>query len=216
MNTAFHTLIFALTIIAIPVFCYAEKDPEYSIKTAISAQGLTIYLSGLIRSPMAADLRKIIDHHGHHLPITLKLNSDGGSIYETEEIINLLRTLSDLTTEVSNGNECSSNCVPIFAQGKSRKAGPVAAFMFHGIAVYAISNIPDPELTNKMIAFYQRADIDMNFFERLKKDKVYSTPGMYWLSGKELFDTKANIVTQLLERHQVATPYDYSYSNKPN
>ncbi len=216
MKTAFHTIILAIAFITIPVFCYAEKAPDYSIKTSSTGQQLTIYLSGLIRSPMASDLKTIINHHGHHLPIVLKLNSEGGSIYETEEIINLLRSLSDLTTEVSNGSECSSNCVPIFAQGKSRKAGPVAAFMFHGIAIYAISNIPDPELTNKMISFYQRADIDMNFFERLKNKKVYSTPGMYWLSGKELFDTKANIVTQLLERHQVATPYDYSYSNKPN
>lgn len=194
----------------------AYQDHNFTLEIAETSDNVKIYFSGMIRPPFAEQLKRIISSHSNNKSYLLQLDSVGGSIYETKEAIEILKQLTDLTTIVQNGAECSSNCVPLFVQGQKRLAGEVSSFMFHGIAIYAVTNIPDEALTNEMISFYKEAGINMDFIDELKKKGVYSTPGMYWMTGKELFENHSLFVTKLIERHYHANPYNYDYSAIPH
>ncbi|GEM_PF-6811461 len=177
---------------------------------------MVLKLQAEIRSPLAEDLRKLTSSCQNLESLELRFDSPGGSIVEAAAIVDVLEQLKNqnvkITTRVNNGDECDSSCVPLFAQGNMRQAGPVAAFMFHGVAVYMLTNIPDPGLSQMMISMIEKANgLNTDWLNDLKAKKVFSIPSMYWLSGKELVDQKSGFVTELLDRQELAKPYDRSY-----
>lgn len=115
-----------------------------------------------------------------------------------------------LITRVDNGDECDSSCVPLFAQGHQRQAGAVAAFMFHGVAAYVISNVPIAADTEEMLTLIRRG-ANASWLKGLQDLGVFSEPAMYWPSGQELVDQNSGLVTELLTRHNRFRPYDRSY-----
>lgn len=192
--------------------------PSWKVYTPCgeTSSQMVLKLQAEIRKPLAEELRQLTSSCQNLDSLELRLDSPGGSIVEAAAIVDVLDQLKQkgvqITTRVNNGDECDSSCVPLFAQGHKRQAGPVAAFMFHGVAVYMLTNIPDPGLTQNMLSMIQKADgLSSAWLNSLKEKNVFSVPSMYWLSGQELMDQKSGLVTELLVRQELAKPYDRSY-----
>lgn len=197
---------------------FAEGTVLWSVSSPCNteAQSLRLKLNSEIRPPLAENLNFLIQSCRGLKNLELRLNSPGGSIVETRAIADILDKAKTkgviITTRVENGDECDSNCVPLFAQGKKRVAAPVSAFMFHGVAIYMITNIPDPTSTGEMLGLIRKAEgLNNKWLQELIDQKVFSIPSMYWVSGQELMDQKSGFITELLPRQQLFKPYDRSY-----
>lgn len=101
-------------------------------------------------------------------------------------------------------------CVPIFLQGVKRYAGEVSSFFFHG-ATRHLSNIPNERTTNRLLNLFRDRGVSEKWIKQLKEKGVFSTPGEYWLSGKELYQSEAQIITHPLPRHTTYEPQEAPY-----
>lgn len=195
------------------------KDSNFELRESKSNEKTVIFFEGLIRKPLAEQFQKLVDQSDLRLPIELRFNSEGGSIYETQAFVKIIDTLKEKNVEVNTrvdlGSMCASNCVPLFVQGKERIAGSASSFMFHGVAMFAITNIPDQQDTQIMINFYKRAGINESWIQKQIDLKVWSTPSETWYNGKELLEDGSNFVTKLLNNRIEFEPYNRDYSNKP-
>jgi len=177
---------------------------------------LTISTSAEIRRELADELKNLVKKCSGLQQLHLKLNSPGGSFYVAAEMIEDLQILKksgvEIITEVINGDECDSMCVALYAQGDQRLAAPAAAFMFHGVATFSITNIPDPTITAQLIEILRKTPgLNQLWLDSLIADGVFSEPSMYWITGQELFSEKTGFATELTTRHQKLKPYDRSY-----
>jgi ATP-dependent protease ClpP protease subunit len=203
------------------LFCshaLAEEASSWQVRGPCDpASGtMELKLGTEIREPLAESLNSLIQSCQGLKELKLRLDSPGGSIYEAEKIGNVLEAAKSkgvqVTTFVQNGDECDSSCVPVFAQGQKRIAAPVSAFMFHGVAVYVVTNVPDPESTALMMKLIRKAKgLNEKWFQSLIDKKVFTIPQMYWISGQELMDQKSGFVTELSDRQMILKPYDRSY-----
>lgn len=201
------------------VFAFAgEEISSWTSVESCSPQNpsLILRLDTEIRAPLAKDFEALVKSCPGIKTIELRLNSGGGSITEISEMAKILEPLKKqgvtLTTRVHNGDECDSSCVPLFALGDKRQAGEVSAFMFHGVSITAISNIPHPASTQEMLDLIRKASgLNGAWLQSLINAKIFAVPSMYWLSGKELVDQKSGLVTELLPRQTLLKPYDRSY-----
>lgn len=175
---------------------------------------LTLKFEELIRPNHAAQLDLALNSCPELTDLKLLLNSPGGSISETRKIKEVLDTAKSrgvvVTTQVNNGDECDSNCVPLFAQGNIRKAGAVAAFMFHGVSTPILTNIPEKASTEEMLAMI-RNGVNEVWLQKLIDMQVFSIPAMFWMSGAELYNENSGLVTELLPRFEKFAPYDKTY-----
>lgn len=175
---------------------------------------LTLRFEELIRPQHSEQLELTLNSCPELKDLKILLNSPGGSLGETRKIKEILDRAKArgvvVTTQVNNGDECDSNCVPLFAQGNIRKAGAVSAFMFHGVSTPIISNIPEKASTDEMLAMI-RNGINEIWLQKLIDMQVFSVPAMFWMSGAELYNENSGLVTELLPRFEKFAPYDKTY-----
>lgn len=195
------------------------KDENFTLRKLIRSDRSIVLLSGIIRSPMEREFKKLIMSLDHSKPVELRLNSVGGSIYETRSLIEFLNTFKtsggELITRVDQGEMCASSCVPLFVQGSKRVAGNVSSFMFHGVAVLMITNIPSEFETNIMLKYYREAGIQENWIQEHLALKVWSTPNETWYNGKELYENGSSFVTDLLNNRTLFEPYNRDFGDRP-
>lgn len=195
------------------------KDDNFSLRKIEKTEKTVLILEGLIRSPLAVEIQKFIKGISPEKEIELRLDSVGGSIFETKKVINYLEKLKsnniNITTRVDQGSMCASSCVPLFVQGKKRLAGNASSFMFHGVALYAVTNIPEEEDTKIMIDAYLKAGISEKWIQKHIDLKVWSSPNETWYNGKELFEDGSNFVTESLNNQFFFEPYNRNYTDKP-
>ena len=195
------------------------KDDNFSLKIIDNDEKTIVLFEGLIRTPLAEEFQKLIKEIDLKKEIELRFDSVGGSIYETKKIINILDELKvnnvRLTTRVDQGSICASSCVPLFVQGQKRLAGNASSFMFHGVALYAVTNAPSENETKIMIDTYRKAGIAEKWIQDHIDMQVWSSPNETWYNGKELFENGSNFVTGSLNNRIFFEPYNRDYSNKP-
>lgn len=178
---------------------------------AISATDLVVIeYEGPIAWPMAENLRAIwseIRASPRFRRVLLRLNSPGGADIHGMEVIAILSEMREhvaLSTVVEQGEVCASMCIAIYIQGDIRYASPASAWMFHG-ASRAMSNIPSLSVTTDYFDLFRARGIDGAFIDYLFENQYVTTPGAYWLSGKELAE-RSNIITDLLPNWRPADP----------
>lgn len=211
-------LAFFLLFLSLNSSAWAASETTSSWKVIQSCEYITdeliLKLEDEIRPPLAENISDLIANCPRLKTLQLRLNSFGGGIYETQLIVSVLDQAKSrgitVITRVENGDECDSNCVPLFAQGQKRQAGEVAAFMFHGVASWVVTNIPNAKDTEDMLVMIRRGAKN-SWLEKLKSQGVFSEPGMYWMSGKELVVEGSGLVTELLSRRIRSQAYDKTY-----
>jgi ATP-dependent protease ClpP protease subunit len=170
-----------------------------------------VQLNGGIGYPMAERMKETLATLTKPIPILLKLNSGGGSRNEGLAIIEMLEAEIAkgrvLHTSVENGEMCGSMCVPIFMLGKKRYGAEGALFMFHGASKAFTTNVPSFFPTEEMLIAFVKAGMSKDWLEARRREGVFSKPGAYWISGRELFDAKANVVTHTIPRHALEEPW---------
>lgn len=195
------------------------QDDNFSLKTTKHSEKTIILLKGLIRAPLSEEFQKLIKEVNPKNEIELRLDSVGGSIYETKKLIDILDELKNndmkLTTRVDQGSMCASSCVPLFVQGQKRLAGNASSFMFHGVALYAVTNIPGEKDTKIMIDTYLKAGISKKWIQKHIDMQVWSSANETWYNGKELLEDNSNFVTGSLTNQIFFEPYNRNYSDKP-
>ncbi len=202
-------LLFGMLIVAVVMGwrLYAQKHADTG-QLAIYERGGTVVLAweGRIDLPMHTLLARAFDKwrekSGHFI---LQLNSQGGSLREGSDVIELLKRIKrthKLDTYVASGGICMSMCVPLFLQGNSRIAGSSARFMFHEPKRYY-----DDGSEAKGFSF-EREALSRRFFDRYfvnspmnevwRADLEQNWAGKdVFKSSKQLVEEGSNIVTRL-------------------
>ena len=104
----------------------------------------------------------------------------------------------ELITRVMEGSICASGCIPVFMQGKKRKASGASVWVFHG-ARSALTNIPNPAATKAYLDMLTASGMEAGFPTILEEDNRIYKPGSLILSGYELHHRyRAGIITELL------------------
>lgn len=195
------------------------KDDNFSLKKIDHNEKTIVLLKGLIRTPLTKEFQKLIKETDLKKEIELRFDSVGGSIYETKKMINILDELKvknvRLTTRVDQGSICASSCVPLFVQGQNRLAGNASSFMFHGVALYTLTNVPSENETDIMIDTYRKAGIAEKWIQEHIGMQVWSSPNETWYNGKELLENGSNFVTGSLNNRIFFEPYNRDYSDRP-
>ena len=168
----------------------------------IAADGIGLRYTGPLAPPFAGELRKLLlDGPQRFNHVVLEIDSDGGDLAYVRELVLVLREVADrmeLTTRVMEGSLCASGCIPVFMQGKARKASGASIWVFHG-ARTLFTNIPDPRATSQYLELLSEAGMDSSFRAFLEADNLIYRPGSLILSGYEVMHVhRAGIITELL------------------
>ena len=168
----------------------------------IAADGVGLRYSGPLLPPLADDLRALLlasPQRFHR--VVLELDSNGGELAYVKELVALLQEVRgkmELTTRVMEGAICASGCIPVFMQGKKRKASGASVWVFHG-ARSTLTNIPNPAATKAYLEILTASGMKAGFLAFLEEDNRIYKPGSLILSGYELYGLyKAGIITELL------------------
>lgn len=168
-------------------------------------------IDGGIAYPIAEKMKELLAQMKPSQPLVVKLNSQGGSNEQGKAMIALIqeeiRKGRIVSTSVVNGDKCGSMCVPVYMQGKFRYAGEGTLFMFHGSTRPNFSNIPVESETEEVIRILIKAGISGDWIKARRAEGVFTLPGAYWISGRELFDVNANVITKILPRHEKEIPW---------
>lgn len=171
---------------------------------------VVVEFTGTIAAPMADDFRALweeIRRDERFARVAVRLNSPGGSDIEGKAAIAVLaeiRAEKELATIVGEGDTCASMCIALYVQGETRYASPASSWMFHG-ATRATTNIPSLPLTASYFDRFRERGIDAAFIDYLYAEDYVTTPGAYWMSGRELAD-QSNIITDLLPNWRPQAP----------
>jgi hypothetical protein len=176
----------------------------------IAKEAVVIRLRGDIAAPMARDLRDLWSGlRSRYRRVLLDLDTPGGSLAETEEIIAVIATMRSharVDTVVGHGALCASACVAIFVQGERRLAGGASVWLFHG-ACYDRTNLPSLSLTHRFLDILRQAGVSDGFLCHLVDKNYVTAAGKLWLSGYELFHVhQANVITELIESWRPEAP----------
>jgi hypothetical protein len=197
-----------LAVLAVPTLARAGR-PTYSLTQFTAADDSTIppgtlhiRFEGLIDDPLADDLTKIWTKSARRFKtVIFELDSYGGKLNHVAEVVAVLHEMkksASLTTLVRAGHVCASGCVPVFMQGKVRRASAATAWMFHG-GCPDYSNVPSVQATSAYLKLMQDAGLSSDFACHLEGKGYLQQPGEYWLSGYELFYVlKANVITEII------------------
>lgn len=186
-------------------------DLESKTKDGLSRYA--IQLTGAIAYPMADEIQEIFEQKipREKSAVILHVNSGGGSLDEGMKIIAVIneqKERHEIVTTVRNGEICGSMCVPVYMTGTRRFAGETTGFMFHGVT-RAFSNIPDQRRTREMLGVVMVTQgVSASWLQGLWDQGVFSTPGEYWVTGKELVEQNAGVVTELIGRHVKFEPFE--------
>jgi hypothetical protein len=198
-----------------PLALDVSRMPGFKVLTAedgvVDARNLAIIeYDGPIISPMAKNLRAIwneIAKDSRFERVVLRLNSRGGTDLHGKKVIEVLAAIRErvaLTTLVGENDLCASMCIALYIQGDKRFASPASTWMFHG-ASNALNNIPSLSMTTRYFDLFKERDIDHRFVDFLFRNNYVTTPGAYWISGRELAQ-QSNIITDLLPNWMPADP----------
>ena len=119
-----------------------------------------------------------------------------------DRLLTLRKKGIKLITQVRNGDQCGSMCLPIFMTGEERRAGEVAAFYFHGVLPSRFCLVVDGSETRKYVNLLLSLGMSPRFKERLERDGIFSKADKFWLSGREIYDEGFGFVTTLEDRYQ--------------
>lgn len=171
-------------------------------------QPYTLTLSGAVERGDAELIKKALAEL-RSKEFVFNLNSPGGYVVEGKAIIEQLQGLQKqgikITTSVKNGDQCGSICLPIYLVGNERRAGSHAAFYFHGVT-HLFCNIPNERLTEDYISLLLDLGAKKEFIDFLRAEEAFTTPGEYWMSGKELHEQGQGFVSELTGNHRKARP----------
>jgi ATP-dependent protease ClpP protease subunit len=189
--------------------------------TVLSPEIMRIELTGDIAQGDAEALKQELALLNNRPQLILRLNSPGGSVPEgqlmIEELTALKATGVKLITEVRNGNQCGSMCLPIYLTGTERHAGDVSAFYFHGVLTNVLCTEIDTAATEKYLEQMISLGMNRGFAEKLKSEGVFATPSKTWFSGKDLFKEGRGFITKLEGRVQkVDLQCLNKWGNRPN
>ncbi len=186
---------------------YVQKHADTGQLSVRELDG-TVVLAwvGRVDLPMHTSLDRAFGRwSGKSDRFVLRLNSQGGSLREGREVIELLKRIRQthkLDTYVGPGEICMSMCVPMFLQGSRRIAASSARFMFHEPKRYY-----DDGSEAKGFAF-EREALSRRFFDkyfvnspmnaawRVQLEKSWVGKDIF-KSGKQLVEERSNIVTDL-------------------
>jgi hypothetical protein len=206
--------LFALALPPTLASAVAIAPGRVKLESMESTKGNKLYvlwITGAVAYPMASDMEEAFAKAELDKPVAIDLDSRGGSVEEGKKIIRLIQAERArgrrVDTVVQNGNHCGSMCVPIFVQGENRIAGEVSAFMFHGATQAAFTNVPNALMTAELLNTFVAAGVNKDWLNSLKEKGVFSTPGEYWISGKDLLDAKSGVVTRLKGQYEQFEPW---------
>lgn len=164
-------------------------------------KGTTVlYLNGMITSPMAKTFEAALAQFKPDTKrFVLVLDSPGGSVDESEQVIALLRDLRKthrFDTAVDAGATCASMCPFIYAQGQRRMAAPASMWMFHETMRVSVKGDPlylERDLWIRLVdRYFPAAGISPRWIDHLK-GAVKSRD--YFASGDSLLRTKTGLIT---------------------
>lgn len=171
-------------------------------------QPLTLTLSGGVERGDAELIKKsLLELKGKEF--VFNLNSPGGYVVEGKAIIEQMQELQrqgvKIITSVKNGDQCGSICLPIYLAGDQRRAGSHATFYFHGVT-HLFCNVPNERLTEEYISLLLELGAKKEFIDFLRAEEAFTTPGEYWMTGKELYDQGQGFITEITGRHRKLRP----------
>ncbi len=167
---------------------------------------VVLFWTGQIELPMHTMLvRAFEEWRGRTQRFVLRLNSQGGSVREGGDVVELLQRIKrshTLDTYVASGDICMSMCVPIFLQGGTRTAAPDARFMFHepkrfyddGSEAKGFSFEREALTQRFFTRYFVNSPMDADWRVRLERD--WAGRNIY-KSGRQLVDERSNVVTNL-------------------
>jgi hypothetical protein len=184
---------------------YTSKDFPW-----IAADGVGLRYTGPLLPPLADDLRALLLASPQRFNrVVFELDSNGGELAYVKELVALLQEVRgrmELTTRVMEGSICASGCIPVFMQGKKRKASGASVWVFHG-ARGPLTNIPNPAATKEYLAILTASGMEAGFLAFLEEDNRIYKPGSLILSGYEVYGLhKAGIITELLPSWRAEDP----------
>jgi len=202
-------LLFGMLIVTVVMgwHLYAQKHADTG-QLAIRERGETVTLAwtGRVDLPMQTLLARAFDKwRGKSIRFILQLNSQGGSLREGSDVIELLQRIKQthkLDTYVASNEICMSMCVPLFLQGNNRIAGSSARFMFHepkrfhedGSEAKGFS-FEREALTRRFFdRYFVNSPMTEAWRERLERNWAGKD---VFKSGKQLVEERSNIVTRL-------------------
>jgi len=163
-----------------------------------------LYWKGEVRKSMVKKFKRAINKWKKRAQggFVISLNSRGGLVRDGYKVINIIRRLKKthyITTYVARGNTCGSMCVPIFLTGNSRIAAGASIWLFHDIAGRDKNDksrrILKPWKTDKMFRnYYIPAGVSKPWIDDIK---IKIKGSDYWMTGKEVYSSHANIITRL-------------------
>ena len=190
-------------------------EPELDVFTsremaAMGLDGVALRYEGPLKPVLAEELRKLLLTPPQRFNrVVLELDSNGGDLSVVKDLVAVLQQVRgrmELTTRVMEGAVCASGCIPVFMQGKKRKASGASVWIFHG-ARTDLTNIPSRGATNDYLDVLTSSGLAPGFRAELEDDDRIFRPGSLILSGYEVFHiNKAGIITELLPNWREENP----------
>ncbi len=219
-SRAINRLIWAgvlILIAALAVQTRGNLDAFYmgigKLDVRVAAEEDTIYLSwrGQIEAPMESRIAEAFESHkGEGRTFVLSLSSPGGSLDHGARVVRLLHKIGathELETVVEAGRRCASMCVPVYLQGRRRRADEDAQFMFHEVSFresFSKDELDVPEAakgssTDQLFAkYFAPAGVPDAWIRKVRSEMAGGND--IWKTARELADENAGIVQELGSR----------------
>jgi hypothetical protein len=122
-------------------------------------------------------------------------------------VVRLLRKIAvthELETIVESGRRCASMCVPVYLQGRRRRAAEEAYFMFHEVSfreTFSKDELDVPEsakgtATDQLFAkYFAPAGVPDSWIRNVRADMGGGKD--IWKTARELVDENAGIVQEV-------------------
>jgi hypothetical protein len=193
--------------------CHPARADDPCSQTALKAAVLpgtnTVQFKwiGQISSPMRDQLStEFSKAKARARNVVLILSSCGGSVGEAENVIAVLKDIKKthhLETRVDPGSLCASACIPIFLQGKRRRAALTSSWLFHEVtrrgAIDWTKKKVDRGRTERIFAdYYQQAGVSETWLNQLR---IMVQQSNYWQTGQNLWESKSGIITDPIDNH---------------
>lgn len=185
---------------------FTHKDQDNIGKDAAGLR-----FTGQITPGLANALERVIldDGKPRFTRLMLELDSEGGELDATEQVVTVLqklRNVATLSTRVMDGKVCASGCVALFMVGTTRKASSASMWVFHG-ACSLHSNVPSIAATSRYLSLLESLGVKADFTCKLVQEGYVTSPGVFILSGYELFHNHdSGIITELLPNWRPEAP----------
>lgn len=180
---------------------------------AIKGQTAVLAWNSKIDLPMARRISEAFQQSKDQVKrYILILNSQGGSLHEGGKVIEQIERMKrshQVYTFVGPKGICLSMCVPIYLQGQKRLAAPGSRWMFHEpihVDAYTGEETNKPKFEKEFFArrffnrYFTNSEMDPAWRERLEREWKGKE---VWKTGQQLFDERANIVTQLVSSDEI-------------